>query len=132
MNIDLTLEELEVLDKLANKLNLSYQNVLRQALRIYQLIDSGHSKLVETNPLPMMKPEKNAVDRAMELMSIKTKDLPPLALEWRNELCRTYGGCMEVCISAFAEYAQAVEGLPCDNSLYVLTPAAEQFFKEHK
>ena len=51
MNIDLTLVELEELDKLANKLDLSYENVLRQALRLYQSVDAGILKVVETNPL---------------------------------------------------------------------------------
>lgn len=46
-------EEEKVIDDLATKLDLPWSQVLRQAIRMYQLVDSGHSKLVKINPLTM-------------------------------------------------------------------------------
>jgi hypothetical protein len=64
----------------------------------------------------------------MELMSVKAKDLPPLALEFRGVLCREVGMCMETCITAFACYAQAVEGLECHDDLYQIRPDHSEWF----
>ena len=55
MNLDLTTREEEVLAELATKLDLSPNQVMRQALRLYQSVDSGKWKAIEVNPLPMMK-----------------------------------------------------------------------------
>lgn len=62
--------------------------------------------------------EDKAINRAWELMHIPLKDLPPLALELRNKMARELGMCMEVCLTAFACYAQVVEGLECKDDLY--------------
>ncbi len=49
-------EEVSVIESLALASELTHTQVLRQALRTYQLIATGHSKLVELNPLPKMSP----------------------------------------------------------------------------
>ena len=54
MKLDLTTREEEVLQELATKLDLSPNQVMRQALRLYQSVDSGAWKAVEVNPMPMM------------------------------------------------------------------------------
>ena len=54
MKLDLTTSEEEVLAELATKLDLSRNQVMRQALRLYQSVGSGAWKAVEVNPMPMM------------------------------------------------------------------------------
>lgn len=41
------------------------------------------------------------------------------------------GVCLEVALTAFACYAQAVEGLPCDDELYVCRPADKEFLEAY-
>lgn len=65
----------------------------------------------------------NAVDRGVELLHVKGRDLPPLAKEFLGHLVREGGSaCLEVFLTAFAVYAQCVEGLPCDDDLYQARP----------
>jgi hypothetical protein len=83
------------------------------------------------NTLPYKPPEpgEDAVKRAMYLMQVAIKDLPPPAIAIRNHLARMVGMCMEVCITAFAAYAQVVEGLPCTDDLYIVQTPEEEFLK---
>lgn len=72
---------------------------------------------------------QTAVERAAELLNIPIKDLPPLAVQFRNRLCSEMGLCLEVCLTAFAAYAQCVEGLPCDDEAYKARPQDVHWFK---
>jgi len=72
---------------------------------------------------------KAALERSMEMMYIPIKDLPPLAREFANKLCREVGMCMETLITAYAVYAQCVEGLPCRDSLYAARNIDYEWFK---
>jgi len=63
-------------------------------------------------------PKKNAVERAVELLRTPFKDTPPMAARYAHFLCQRYGGCGEVILTAFASYAQKVEGLPCKPASY--------------
>ena len=58
---------------------------------------------------------KDAAARGMELALIPMKDVPPLALDFLRHLAKKVGMCGEVCITAFAVYAQCVEGLTCSD-----------------
>jgi len=61
----------------------------------------------------------DAVERGMEMAcEIPFGQLPLLAQEFAKKLCREVGMCGETFITAFAVYAQCVEGLPCDDDLY--------------
>ena len=71
-----------------------------------------------------------AVERSMEMMLIKQKDLPPLAFDFARHLCFEVGMCAETFITAFACYAQVVEGLPCDDNLYVVRPEHRAWIEE--
>jgi hypothetical protein len=66
----------------------------------------------------MPTPKTDALARGMELMEVKGSELPPLALDYRQVLCRRVGMSMEVCLTAFVAYAQMVERLPCADSMY--------------
>lgn len=57
VTVMLTDREIAALDELAAKQELSRGQVLVGALRVYQLVATGHSKLVEVDPLPMRSPE---------------------------------------------------------------------------
>lgn len=46
------------------------------------------------------------------------KELPPAALAYARGMCRLYGMCMEVLLTAYATYAQIAEGLTCNDELY--------------
>lgn len=61
---------------------------------------------------------KNAVERALELLKVKESKLPIVALRYRNYLSNQVGLCIETCITAFACYAQYVEGFTTDDELY--------------
>jgi hypothetical protein len=73
---------------------------------------------------------RNAVERAQELMVVKRKDLPLLAFEFSQHLCSEVGMCMEVLLTAFAAYAQCVEGFECSDEAYYASPGAQDWFRE--
>lgn len=74
----------------------------------------------------------DAVRRGVQLATIPMKDVPPLAIEFLRHLAKKVGMCGEVCITAFAVYAQCVEGLPCDDSLYAARPDDIEWFNARK
>lgn len=55
---------------------------------------------------------KTAEARGAELMCVPIKDLPPAARAAAEEACRKYGGCGDVMMEAYTEYAHKFEGLP--------------------
>lgn len=67
-----------------------------------------------------------AVERAGQLMLTKRAELPELARETANRLCRRVGGCGEVMVTAFAWYAQVCEKLLCTDSLYRVDESAPE------
>jgi len=74
----------------------------------------------------------NAVERATKMMHTPMKDLPPLAVKFARHLCSKHGMCGEVFITAYAIYAQHVEGLPCDDDLYKASPQDVEWFEQEK
>ncbi len=75
---------------------------------------------------------KDAVERGVQLATIPVKDVPLLAREFLWHLAKKVGMCGEVCITAFAVYAQCVEGLPCDDDLYRARPEDVEWFRGNK
>ncbi len=57
-NIDWTYEEFQVIRDICEKQCLTTSQVMKQALRTYQLVATGHSKLVEVNPIHKKSVEK--------------------------------------------------------------------------
>jgi hypothetical protein len=57
VNINFTQKELEVLDELSARSELSPEQVLRQALRVYQAISLGVLEVKERNPMPKLNPD---------------------------------------------------------------------------
>jgi len=74
--------------------------------------DDAFAEPVETLPKP------DAVARAQQMMVTPQGQLPELALRLVRHLANRYGLCGEVCLTAYACYAQVVEGLPCTDGLY--------------
>lgn len=72
----------------------------------------------------------DAVDRGWQMMETPMKDLPDLANQFRNHLVRQVGLCMEVCLTAYAVYAQCVEGLECKDDLYAARLEDRQWFRD--
>lgn len=70
-----------------------------------------------------------ATDRVSELMATKIKDVPPLATKFARHLGEKMGLCGEVYVTAYAIYAQCVEGLPCDDPDYVASPLDIAWFR---
>ncbi len=64
------------------------------------------------------------------MLQVPMNTLPPLALEFARKLCREVGGCIETYMTAYAVYAQLVENLPCDDSLYQARTADVEWFKD--
>lgn len=73
-----------------------------------------------------------AEERGQQMMLVKMKDLPPLALEFCQDLCSRVGGCMETFLTAWTVYAQCVEGLPCTDDLYMASESDKQWFRERQ
>jgi len=73
-----------------------------------------------------------AEERGMEMMYIPMGKLPPLALEFAKQLCKQMGMCGEVLLTAWTVYAQCVEGLPCDDDLYMAREVDRQWFAERQ
>ena len=61
VHIDLTDAESKVLIDLSDKLDLSPNQVMRQALRQYQSVQKGSWTIIEVNPLSMMCPHENVI-----------------------------------------------------------------------
>lgn len=70
-----------------------------------------------------------SLERGMEMMLIPMGKLPPLALKYGKLLCSRYGMCGEVLLTAWCHYAEAIEGLSCDDDLYQLDSAGAEWFK---
>lgn len=73
----------------------------------------------------------SAMDRANELMSVPGRTLPDLAQRYVARMVGMTGICMEVCYTAFAHYAQVVEGLPCEDPQYKPSESDRAWFKEN-
>lgn len=72
-----------------------------------------------------------AMKRAQEMMTIPMRKLPPLALEFAEYTCKQVGMCSEVLLTCWAVYAQLVEGLECDDSLYLARTEDKAWFDAH-
>lgn len=64
-----------------------------------------------------------AVKRGLEMMAWPTSNIPTSAMLYAAYLCKSYGMCGEVLLTAWVVYAQIVEGLDCGDDLYRVTPA---------
>jgi len=73
----------------------------------------------------------NAVERARQMLYIPASKLPPAALALRDKMWRELGMCIEVCLTAFICYAQVIEGLPCDDELYICQPTERLFLETY-
>lgn len=71
----------------------------------------------------------DAVERAQQLLNVKRSELPELARDYSYQLCGEHGWCIEVMLTAFAYYAQCVEGLLCKDPAYYPSPTAKQWFQ---
>jgi hypothetical protein len=110
------------------------------AKRVYDLMEDkafiGASEIPKSflkwfqKETKMSSNAKNAVERAGQMMRVPMKDLPPIALDYAKRLSSQVGFCGEVLLTAWAVYAQIVEGLPCDDELYTPTQDAIDFYKE--
>ncbi len=75
---------------------------------------------------------KTAMERAQEMMLIPMGQLPPLALEFAKYTCNRIGMCGEVLLTCWSVYAQLVEKLKCDNSLYIARDEDKEWFDVHR
>lgn len=71
-----------------------------------------------------------ALQRAQDLFcNVKRSQLPPLARDYHDAFCRRVGLCGEMSLTAFAAYAEIVEGLPADDPEYAAEPDARAWFE---
>ena len=75
-----------------------------------------------------MKDKNQAVTEAGKMMIMPMNQLPPIALEYLQDLSKRVGFCGEVCLTAYAAYNQMVLGMPCDDSLYQLPQEEKDWF----
>jgi hypothetical protein len=74
--------------------------------------------------------DMDAVKRGMEMLYTPQNQLPPLAYEYARSLCQKIGMCGEVFLTAFAAYAQCVEGLECEDKGYEASDDAREWFAQ--
>ena len=74
---------------------------------------------------------KYAVTRGREMLLVPTGLLPKLALDFLKKLGSEPGVYLEICLTAFAVYAQCVEGLPCDDERYKARPQDIEWFRQN-
>ena len=60
-----------------------------------------------------------AEERGKEMLRMKIKDIPPLAIEHLTYLSNKIGTCLEVILTVLTVYAQIVEGLVCTDEQYL-------------
>jgi hypothetical protein len=84
----------------------------------------------EMHPEESKKPI-DAVVRAMAMMQIPMVELPKLARDYVRHLSSKLGLCGEVYLTAYAHYAQCVDGLPCVDIAYFAGPDAQDWFASH-
>lgn len=60
VELNLTDKENKALEELSQKMALSKEKILVQALRVYQSISLEHCELKEVNPLPKIAPWANS------------------------------------------------------------------------
>lgn len=73
----------------------------------------------------MSTAQSPAVDRGVQMAAtVPMADLPHEVFIYAGYLCTKYGMCGETMITAFCHYAQIVEGLACDDELYLATDRA--------
>lgn len=70
-----------------------------------------------------------ALERGIELMGKKSKELPPLAHQFAQHLCDKMGLCGEVVLTALTVYAECVEKLEAADPDYAATAEHVQWFK---
>jgi len=80
------------------------------------------------SPLAEENKRLTAQQRATQMFGMPQREVPHGAMQYVKFLAGKYGICGEVYMTAFAHYAQAVEGLACDDDLYALDSEGKQFF----
>lgn len=79
----------------------------------------------------MESPESPAMTRARQLFfETAGKDLPAEARRYAKVLGSKVGGCGETYITAFAHYAQDIEGLVCTEDLYMREGFSKDYYQE--
>ena len=70
----------------------------------------------------MSTAQSPAIDRGIQMAAtISMANLPHEAFIYAGYLCMKHGMCSEVMITAYCHYAQIVEGLTCDDAMYLAT-----------
>ena len=62
------------------------------------------------------------------MMTIPMGQLPYGAKAYCKFLCNKMGMCGEVMITAYAHYAQEIEGMSCDDPAYAIDPNGKAWF----
>ena len=73
----------------------------------------------------------DALERAQHMFfHVKMSELPQGAIAYAKHLSNKYGMCSEVVLTAYAHFAEIVEGLdPSDDKAYRADPIAREFFE---
>lgn len=69
-----------------------------------------------------------ALDVAGEMLSIPMRQLPPVAIEFLKYKADQIGMCIEVCLTSYAYYNQAVLYMKCRDKSYKIPEKDLQWF----
>lgn len=76
--------------------------------------------------------KKDTMSVVSTMMSMKMKDINPIAIKYLNFLSKKYGICGEIMVTALAHYCQAILGLPCENPDYKITYEGSKWFYDNE
>ena len=85
----------------------------------------------KTNTTQADNTKNDAVYQAGKMLLMPHKDLPAPARHYLKYLSDRVGMCIEVCLTAYAHYNQAVLNMPCDDALYKINHEAKEWFKQN-
>ena len=76
----------------------------------------------------------DAVVRAQKMLVTPMGKLPKNAVSYAKHLCDEYGACGngELILTAYAHYAQEMEGMTTNDVKYKSNPEAREFFKNYR
>lgn len=109
--VELPLDMMKALIEMAEEQQLSINATIRQALRTYQLVQKGHSKLVEIEPL-QSKTECPYIFSGEELSPEESEPIeinPLLIRELRESTGYPFFTCKGALVLANGDLAQALE-----------------------
>lgn len=73
-----------------------------------------------------------AETKAAEMLDMPGNAIPQLALNYMNYLTQKLGASLEISLTAFAHYNQAIENMSCKDRAYEIDEQGRKWFEQNK